>query len=64
VVATAPIPTVRTPSFPFASAIGITFFATFLSSPSKAENHCFHANGLCFASLRKIALDFESELIF
>jgi hypothetical protein len=30
VVATAPIPTVRTPNFPFGFAIAISFFATLL----------------------------------
>jgi hypothetical protein len=42
VVATAPIPTVSTPNFPFAAAIGNAFFATFFSSLSKVQNYCLH----------------------
>jgi len=64
VVVTAPIPTVRTPNLPFVSPIGNAFFATFLSSLSKVENHCLQPNGLCFANLRLIAIDFVSKPAF
>jgi hypothetical protein len=64
VVATAPIPTVRTPSFPFAASIGNAFFATFLPSICKMKNYCLQPNGLCFANLRLIAIDFVSKPAF
>jgi hypothetical protein len=62
VVATAPIPTLRTPSFPFGSAIGIAFFATFLILLNKIVNYGLEPSRLCFANRAKIATDFVSAL--
>jgi hypothetical protein len=56
VVATAPIPTVRTPNFPFAAAIGHAFFANFFSALSKVEDHCVKPNHVSCGNPNKITL--------